>query len=64
MSIFWKQFCRNMLVGTIYSALWFYVFYKIFDNFWIPTILTNTVGFFIGRYFIYKEGRINETKEN
>jgi len=60
MKTFWRQFWRNMFIGIVYSAMWYYVFYKIFDSFWIPTILTNIVGFFIGRYFIYKEGKTNE----
>jgi len=56
MKIFWKQFWGNMLLGIFFSAIWFYVFYKLFEGFWLPTICTNLVGFFILRYWIFKEG--------
>lgn len=56
MNNFWKQFIRNMIIGAVYAALWYYVFYRIFDSFWLPTILTNIIGFFVGRYWIFKEG--------
>ena len=59
----WKQFYRNMIVGIVYSAMWYYVFYKIFNSFWIPTILTNIIGFFVCRYYIFKEGKTNEKSQ-
>jgi hypothetical protein len=45
-----------MIVGTIYAAIWYYGFFLWIKGFWIPTILTNVIGFFIGRYWIFKEG--------
>ena len=55
MNTFYKQFIRNMAIGITYSALWYYIFYKIFESFWWPTILTNIVAFFVGRYYIFRE---------
>jgi len=63
MKIFWKQFWRNMFIGIIWSAVWYYIFYRIFNNFWIPTILTNVIAFFVCRYWIFKEGKTNEENQ-
>ena len=64
MDVAWKQFWRNMVIGIIYSAVWYYGFYYWFKGFWIPTILTNIIGFFLGRYFIFKEQKKCKGCEN
>jgi len=56
MKTFWKQFWRNMLVGTLFSAIWYYGFFVWLKSFWLSTILTNLIGFVLGRYWIYREG--------
>tara|TARA_Y100000310_G_C20359572_1_gene658315 strand:+ start:536 stop:733 length:198 start_codon:yes stop_codon:yes gene_type:complete len=56
MNAFWKQFWRNMAFGTAFAAVWYYGFYIWIEGFWIPTILTNLIGFGVGRYWIFKEG--------
>ena len=50
-----KQFIRNMVVGTFYSLFW-YGSYRLIPSFWFATIVTNTLGFFAGRYWIFREG--------
>lgn len=55
-SKFWIQFARNMVAGTCVSGFWYFN-HKHFGGFWIPTIVTNTVTFFLCRYWLFKEGK-------
>jgi hypothetical protein len=52
---FWPQFARNMVVGTCVSGFW-YGTHNIIHGFWLPTIITNTVTFFVCRYWLFREG--------
>jgi hypothetical protein len=52
-----QQFCRNFIFGVMISGFWYYVGYRFFNSFWIATILTNILTFFIGRYVVFKEGK-------
>ena len=56
MKTFYKQFWRNMLVGTGFALIWYYGLFIWIKSFWISTILTNLIGFVLGRYWIYREG--------
>ncbi len=56
MKIFWKQFWRNMIIGIVFSLLWYYGIFIWTGSFWVATILTNVIGFFVGRYWIFREG--------
>ena len=56
MKIFWKQFWRNMFIGTLFATIWYYGIFIWIKSFWVSTILTNLIGFVLGRYWIYKEG--------
>ena len=62
MKTIYKQFARNMLAGIVYSAVWYFGFFIWIKGFSIPTILTNIIGFFVGRYWIFRE--TSGVKEN
>ena len=53
---FWKQFMRNMWIGVAYSSLWYYGFFIWIKSFIVATILTNIIAFYVGRYYIFREG--------
>lgn len=55
MKIWIQQYLRNMLIGTVISGFWHTV-YQWSLSFWIATVATNTVGFFVCRYWLFKEG--------
>ena len=52
-----KQFIRNFIFGVTISWFWYFVGYKYSGSFWIATIVTNIVTFFIGRYVVFPEGK-------
>ena len=45
-----------MLVGTLFAVIWYYGLFIWIKSFWISTILTNLIGFVLGRYWVYREG--------